>query len=179
MKSVQQHRSISHIEYVYMYICRSLAHRSNSDMIKYITCLPNFKNNTHADIHANKAINKFRKQTTDVMTTGNKPKPDRSLPLYHLIHMYMCVSDYHMHLRRTILSAGATIAMNATGSISIFVAINLHIYQVVVCALCNLYTYLSTHACVCVCVLLWQNLICSRNFVTKSNFDIVIQANLP
>lgn len=124
-------------------------------MIKYLTCLPNFKNNTHADIHANKAINKFRKQTTDVMTTGNKPEPDRSLPLYHSIHntyTCMCVSDYHMHLRRTILSAGAAIAMNATGSISIFVAINLRICQVAVCALCNLYTYLYEWMLMRMCV---------------------------
>lgn len=46
---------------------RQLTHHNDSDMIKYLTCLPNFNNTTHmhADIHANKAINKFRKQTAN------------------------------------------------------------------------------------------------------------------
>lgn len=57
----------------------SLRIASTQTWLNIETCLPNFKNNTHADIHANKAINKFCKQTqqtavTTVETSSNSSR---------------------------------------------------------------------------------------------------------
>lgn len=122
-------------------------------MIKYLTCLPNFENNTHADIHANKAINKFRKQTTDVMTTGNKPKPDRSLPLYHSIHMYVCIRLSYALAANNIECWCRNCHERDGLDKHLCCYKSSHLPSGCVCIMQSV--YISIHPCVCMCVCLF------------------------